>query len=401
MGIKRNIPWAVVVGNGVNALGVLRSLGRASIRSIIVSDHKSALPQRSRYGIGRIVEHIEGESLFVCLEALAASQSAKPILFLTEEKSVVSVSQNRERVQAVSRIVLPEHERLMALMHKQSFQALAEQAGALIPKVVHLKSEANLPELSYLQFPCVLKPAYKHYGYGARFKKAYLLGSVDEVARLYAKIAPVLADMVVQEWIEGGDDDIYFCFQYIDEDGRLIVSFPGRKIRSWPPQVGGTASCLPAWEHAEELEKLTYTFFSSVGFVGIGSMEFKRDQHNGLFYMIEPTVARTDFQEEVATVNGINLPLAVYRHEIGLPPLEILTHSSTHPSILIWRDSVIDRWSQATQGGNAELDRYQACDALWRWDDPGPWLQSIKQRLEWRWRALTRRASPSPKDQSQ
>ncbi len=45
----------------------------------------------------------------------------------------------------------------------------------------------------------------------------------------------------------------------------------------------------------------------------MGSMEYKRDRRDGRFHMIEPTVARTDFQEEVATLNGMNIPLASYR----------------------------------------------------------------------------------------
>ena len=46
-------------------------------------------------------------------------------------------------------------------------------------------------------------------------------------------------------------------------------------------------------------------------------MEFKRDARTGEFLMIEPTVGRVDWQEEVATLNGVNIPLAAYLHEIG------------------------------------------------------------------------------------
>lgn len=387
---QQSLPTAIVVGNGTNALGVVRSLGRHGVPVLSIVDHPDAIPLRSRFGVKQVWPAIAGELFVEQLESLAATSSGPtPILFMTEEKTVTTVSEARTRVQAVTRIVLPEHQRLMSLMHKQRFQSLAEQTGALIPRVVHLKCEADLSKLIDLRFPCVLKPAYKHHGYGIRFKKAYVIKSAHEAALLYEEIAPVLADIVVQEWVEGGDDDIYFNLQYIGEDGRLVVSFPGRKIRSWPPRIGGTASCLPAWEHAEELEKLTYSFFRKVDFVGMGSMEFKRDRHDGRFYMIEPTVARTDFQEEVATINGVNLPLAAYRYEAGLLQIEKPSPSSMR----IWRDTVIDRWSQVAQGENAELDRYPTCDSLWRWDDPGPWFQSIQQRIKWRWRALTDRAS--------
>src|SRR5205085_1978080 len=82
---------------------------------------------------------------------------------------------------------------------------------------------------------------------------------------------------------------------------------------------GGTASCVPAPDHdAAELTRLTDSFFSAVGFIGMGSMEYKRDHRDGRFYMVEPTVGRTDYQEEIAALNGINIPSAAFRAELGV-----------------------------------------------------------------------------------
>ncbi len=63
-------------------------------------------------------------------------------------------------------------------------------------------------------------------------------------------------------------------------------------------------------------------------------MEYKRDSRDGKFYMVEPTVGRTDYQEEIAVLNGINLPLVVYRGELGMsaPPPTAVTPPRA------WRD---------------------------------------------------------------
>src|SRR5262249_33881413 len=158
---------------------------------------------------------------------------------------------------------------------------------APIPRCVNLRSGDDLPMLATLKFPCVLKPAEKNYQYGARFKKGYVVRSAAEVESLYAEIAPVLPDMVVQEWIDGEDSDVYFCLQYVGDGGVAVASFPGRKIRSWPPKIGGTASCTAAWDDEEALSRATSEFFAQVGFTGMGSMEYKRDRRDGKFYMIE------------------------------------------------------------------------------------------------------------------
>lgn len=370
---------AIVVGGGLNALGVVRSLGAAGVPVQVLDTDARSPAMRSRWGRAQVVPTVEGAAFMAELQRIVAPLGPRVVLFLTEEKAVNTVSELRASLPASVLIRLPEHQRLMQLMHKQGFQELAEAMAAPVPRTVRLQSSQDLPLVRALNFPCVLKPSEKSYAYGARFKKAYKVASADEVDALYREIEPVLADMVVQEWIEGGDGDIYFCLQYIGGQGEVVSSFAGRKIRSWPPRIGGTASCTAAWEHAQELSDTTAAFFRQVGFTGMGSMEYKRDARDGRFCMVEPTVARTDFQEEVATLNGCNLPLAAYCHELGLPAPAV---SPVNPP-RIWRESQIDRWSQQDSGDppDAASRSHEVVDAYRRWDDPLPWLDHVGARL--------------------
>jgi predicted ATP-grasp superfamily ATP-dependent carboligase len=367
--------WAIVVGGGLNALGVVRSLGAARIPVAVVSKAARSIPMASRHARHRLggVDYAE---LPEHLLALARHLGGRPVLFLTEEESVRVVSQARDRLAPALRFRLAAHETMLELTHKEGVQRLAEQHGLPIPRACRVRGPEDLAALSGLRFPCVLKPGLKHAGYGARFKKAYVVSSADEARRLVEEITPVLPDLVVQEWIEGGDDAIFFCLQYIGADGRAVASFTGRKLRAWPPQIGGTASCMAAPEAAAELGALTERFFAATGFQGMGSMEYKRDTRDGRFYVVEPTVGRTDFQQEVATVNGNNIPLAAYCHECGLPPPPVQPRSAT-----IWREPVTDRWSRQTQGAHRAFGTHRVVDAYWRPGDPVPWLRMAWSHL--------------------
>lgn len=376
---------AVVVGSGLNALGIVRSLAEARIPVVVIgSDQDAAM--RSRHGEKRQVERTDGEPLVAALQALGKSLPEKPVLFLTEEKSVLTVSERRDEILPWYRITFPAHDILTALMRKEEFQQLAQDLGYAIPGAVHLRSEADLGKLAALRYPCVLKPAVKDYAYGARFKKAYVVADAEEAADKFREIAPVLADLIVQEWIEGSDSDIYFCLQYIDARHEQVASFVGRKLRSWPPRIGGTASCTAAPEFHRELTDTTAAFFRDVGFVGMGSMEYKRDARDGRFYMVEPTVGRTDFQEEVATVNGFNLPLAAYCREIEAP---VPAGAYLEPG-RVWRDPVTDRWSAELQPALKTPAESRSVDAYWRPSDPMPWLALALQRLKGRLDSLRR-----------
>jgi len=163
-----------------------------------------------------------------------------------------------------------------------------------------------------------------------------------------------------------------------------VASFVGRKLRSWPPRIGGTASCISAPEHHDELSDMTSIFFRQVGFVGMGSMEYKRDSRDGRFYMVEPTVGRTDFQQEVATVNGVNIPFAAYCEETGaaLPPWHYLQPAK------IWRDPVVDRWAAEEQGSARARPAADIVDAYWRANDPLPWCVLTLERVRARCQVL-------------
>ena len=147
---------------------------------------------------------------------------------------------------------------------------------------------------------------------------------------------------------------------------------------------------MPAVEAEAELSALTDRFFDTVGFAGIGSMEYKRDARDGCFYMVEPTVGRTDYQEEIATLNGVNIPLAAYLGELGLP---------APPNVRVdppraWRDPLA--YARARMAGAPDpmpqlLPGIKTCDAYLRGNDPMPYvqlkLQSIKNRLLPMWPA--------------
>jgi D-aspartate ligase len=131
---------------------------------------------------------------------------------------------------------------------------------------------------------------------------------------------------------------------------------------------------------------LTTKFFRAVGFQGMGSIEYKRDERDGQFYVVEPTVGRTDFQEEVATLNGCNLPYAAFAYECGLAA----PASQSLPKT-IWQEPTSNRWSTQEQGEHPDFKRDRICDAYFRWNDPMPWLE-----LQWN-RVLARvhRSIPS------
>ena len=390
---------AVVVGAGINGLGVARSLARARVPAWIVDSDSRQPGMHTRVARPWVVAEMQGKALVEGLRSLVLSKfsNLRPVLLLTQEESVKAVSRYREELEPIYRFTLPEKDVVDTLLHKQGFQRLAEDLHAPIPPLVHICSLQDLPQLKALQFPVVIKPGERHAGYSHAFKKAYRIGDKVEAEQLINRILLVIPDVVVQEWIEGADSDIFFCLQYIRQNGIVAAAFTGRKIRSWPPQVGGTASCTAAPESAGELEEMTTRFFKSAGVVGLSGMEYKRDAHSGAFRMVEPTIGRTDYQEEVATLNGINLPYAAYCAELDISVMQPV--ATQRP--LVWRDRTADSQSAAAQKQSIQQgipDGGVVVEALWRWHDPMPSLMHMLERVVCALHARVRKVLVSSKN---
>lgn len=375
---------ALVLGGGLNGLGVARSLGSAGVR-VFLADTDIRCPElRTRHARALQLSALGGPGLLRDLSELGSGRFAgqRPVLILTQEQTVRTVAAVLDELRPLFRFLLPAGDLLETLMHKEGFACLAAQIGLRVPRTVHVRQSADIEAALALAFPLVVKPAFHFPDYSRLFRKAYRVDAPAEGCELLEKILPVLPDVVVQEWIPGNDSDIYFCLQQLSEEGKAEASFVGRKIRSWPPNVGGTASCMSAESFADELANRTASFFQRVGMRGLASMEYKRHELTGEFVAIEPTVGRTDYQEEVATLNGVNLPLAYYRAAIGEPGFA--RTSVDRLSAAIWRDRAAEEQSsshpdQIVKGWPPGSGKVY--DALWRAADPGPWLAAQCQRV--------------------
>jgi len=374
---------AVIVGADADALGIARSLGRAGV-PLIVADSDARRPaMHSRYARPLVISAMSGPGLIDSLLALRTRLDERPVLFVTTDLQVRTVSNYRERLTGAFHMRLPDDDCVCQLLDKRGFQQLAERHGFPVPRSITVREEKDFVKFAGLQFPAVIKPPNKEYFNAPR---ALTVSSREQAEAMCRAILPEVPGLILQEWIEGSESDIYFCLQYRGESGVTVSSFTGRKLRCWPPQTGSTASCIAAPEMEDELERRTKAFFDKTGFVGMCSMEYKQDQRSGKLFMIEPTVGRTDWQEEVASINGINIPLAAYRYELGLPQSPSSRPSGslvwTYPPSY-WRSTLVSFHDRRPAGARVK-------SACWCFDDPVPlaffvweWIRKLWSPARW------------------
>jgi predicted ATP-grasp superfamily ATP-dependent carboligase len=209
----------------------------------------------------------------------------------------------------------------------------------------------------------ILKPADKRHFHAGRTPRLVTATSCADAGAAAERLLAQAGDVLVQETIEGADDSIFFCLFYRGRDGETLGMFTGRKLASTPPGTGSTALCAAATN--EELERTTIGILDRVNYCGFGGIEYKKDAGSGRFLIIEPTVGRTDWQEEVATLAGVNIPLIAYRHELDLEPFP----EKPVDGRIVWQSSWIER---VRRSATTIPPRSIVVDGYWRRDDPLP-----------------------------
>jgi D-aspartate ligase len=363
--IEERVP-VVVVGESLNCLGIVRSLSGTGAEIHVVASTRWCAPALSRFARFSRVHAVDGRVLIDGLKDLSQRLGRRAVLMLGGDRQVDIVNEHRDELAPLYQFTLPSADKVRTLANKASFQRFAQENDLPVPRTSIVGDADELAAaLRDLSLPLVLKPADKLQVLCGRAERVV---RVDSLAHAQAAGARMLAGsgcIVVQEWIAGGDADIYFALFVCGQDSNVRAMFCGRKLVCDPPDVGSTGICVDAGEHSDAVAREAERFIRVAGYQGIGSVEFKRDRRSGRLVIVEPTIGRTDWQEEIATQCGINLPLQAYLAECGLPaaPSRRVTAPQAWSASLFYK-----RPRETLPPGVRILDGYL------RMDDPLPGL---------------------------
>jgi len=312
---------------------------------------------------------------------LGRNFSSKPVLFMTDDMSVLRISQRQDELKKYYHFLLPRYEVTELLLDKVRFATYAKAHGFNIPATFAISNKADITHaLRSLRFPCVLKPCYRTSQWvDHNFPKGFVCRDEKELMETFQLFSWVQTRYVLQEWIEGEDQELYFCLVFYNNHSQCLESFTGRKLRQWPCQIGNTSLAEPIV--SEEVERETKRLFGALNFTGFGSVEFKRDPRSGEFKIMEPTVGRSNLQSEIASANGVNLPWTAYQYFTDINDTRDNLQSVRTVWIHEYGDvqSCIRRIQDRKLSVRDWIRSYQGkrCYALFSWRDPLPMLATF------------------------
>jgi predicted ATP-grasp superfamily ATP-dependent carboligase len=253
------------------------------------------------------------------LREIAPRLKEKAVLFPCSDPPVLVISAHRAELQEHYHIALSDEDVVEMLMDKVRFYSYAQEHGFAIPKTFILRERSDaIDAIDQLEFPGLLKPSIRLPAWDQQTKlKAFKVADGAELLALYDKCSEWTDQLILQQWIEGGDNSLYSCNCYFDAKSEPLATFVAQKIRQWPPGVG--YSSLGEECRDDFVLQETLRLFSSVQYRGLGYVEFKRDTNTGKQYIIEPNVGRPTGRSAIAEAGGVELLYTMYCDLIGLP----------------------------------------------------------------------------------
>jgi D-aspartate ligase len=385
---------AIVIGIALGGLGVARSLTKMGVKVYCIDTDLNKPEMKTNSGIKIKFDTLKDSKFIDDLIIFCQSLGEKPVIFTTFRMTAKLLSEHRDKFKYIAFINMPSKKHLAELENKYFIEGYATQAKLNTPATIYVEKKYPLGCLKDLIYPCIIKPDDTSSDFSANFPKAKIAKDFEETKRYIDTVflkAPK-TKLVLQEFIQGGDDALFFCLQYRTVDNILISSFVGRKILSWPRGTGRTCSCAPYHGPLEDkITQLTSEFFNAIpDFRGFCSLEFKYDESREDFYLIEPTIGRTDFQQEIATLNNENIPFKAYIDQTKTPYIFI---PEIKNKLFLWVDSSVEKWAKE-EPYNLKLEAlFNRKNAFFRWNDPMPYAAMLNDKITAKFRKWMRNST--------
>ena len=370
-------------------LGAVRSLGRLGIPVNGLDSDPSMPGFKSRFCIAKLCpDPVHQPDKLVQFLLNEGRRLQNPgIIFPATDAFVLFLSRYRDDLSKYFRFALPSSNVLEAIVNKRRQYELAEQVGTPYPPTFYPETMDDVQRIkNEVEYPAFIKPYYGHLWrekFGGNHK-GFKVFTPQELLTRFEEIFPTGLQAMVQSLILGPNTNHYKVNVYMNTVGEPLAVFTLRKIRQYPTEFG--VGTLVESVHYPELVDLGLKFFEGIGYRGIGSIEFKKDERDGKLKMIELN-PRLWWQNIQATVCGINFPLIQYLDLTGqLPVLQ-----TTFPEGVKWWDAQADFqafWDYFRRGELSVFEWIRSWIGAkafntFAWDDLGPFFKNNEYGLKY------------------
>lgn len=409
MATQADIPPVFVEGLDVSAYGITRSVGRHGVPVYALNDHLRDPLRHSRYCRGCFIfaddptqpRAYAGDSVanedVLCRQMLewGTRFPQKPVLFATSDWFARFLSHRQQELAQKFLFHWVAPELFSTIVDKGSMARFCERAGVKVPRTHITRPEDDMAQVARdFVYPCLVKPIHRYtVGFPVESAKVLIAQTPAEAQAFFARYPQMKGAVLMQELIEGGDDQVFQYTALVNTHGQIAAQATVRKLHQYPPGYG--SMCYGQTEANHALLAEGRKLILALGYRGLGSLEFKYRQKDGGYYFIEMNT-RLPWYNGIFADAGVNLAHLAYLDLTGglpgqsatalaLPRQRDLTTWVGYHNYASWlRETRFHeaRFHEAKSRQPISRGKFFASVmraksyAWWNWADPKPFLAS-------------------------
>ncbi len=404
-------PVVVLVCHHHVGIGITRSLGRLGVDVYGIDSDRLSPVFFSRYCRGKFIWDLHAAPAQESLDFLAEVSrkiGRRALLIPTSDIGAMLVDEHADRLAANYIFPARDSRLVRSLCNKREMYYLARKWNVDTPETAFPRSRDDVIQyLETARFPILLKPIYNLVP-GQKPWRMMIVNSERELLEAYeAAEDPAAPNVMLQEYIPGGDEMTWTFNGYFDRNGDCPVVFTGRKLRNFPAYFGQASLAVCAAN--DYVEKNTLSFMKNIGYRGPLDLGYRFDARDGKYKVndINPRIGAM-FRVFVGE-NGMDVVRALYQDMTGQPVIRtraqegrkwIVEDVDLISSIRYWRDGkfTLKQWVNSFRGVE-EMTFLAADDPLpfagaWMMDAQRAAREALKARRERR-EAASRPAEPA------
>ena len=316
-------PAVVLVCHHHVGLGIMRSLGSLGVETYGIEGDTFSPALASRYCRGKFpldLHRTPADRSLEYLGQVGARIGRRALLIPTSDAAVMFVA---EHAQALSQwFIFPERDPALVrrLCDKREMYHLARACGVATPETAFPTSRAEVLEFcGVARFPVLVKPILHRVTAFHPATKQWRMKLVHSHAELLAHYdtfeTPASPNVMLQEYIPGGDEMTWTFNGYFDRTGECRAAFTGRKLRNFPAYFGqaSLAECI----ENEVVRETTIKFMTEIGYKGPLDIGYRHDVRDGR-YKVNDVNPRIGAMFRLFTAaNGMDVVRAMYQDMTG------------------------------------------------------------------------------------
>lgn len=313
---------AVVIGSGITALGLVRSLGRHGIEVYAISDKRDPVifSKYCKNSFTMTGKRYDKRILKRSLIKICKSFSRRAVIYPTSDLDALNLAELKNELSDNYFFVVGDKETVETFVNKKKFYRVLSDRGIVHPRTHFPENVEEVQRLgSRLDYPVFLKPAITQL-FSQVFPdcgKGFVAYSSRELLNYYCLVTRYRIDVMIQEIVPGPPTNSYQLEGYYNSKHDPLVLFARQRLRIWPPNFGNTTLCISVPINELNEEKISINkLIADIGYNGFASAEFKKDERDGELKLLEINV-RPWWHFWLSEICGVDIVLASYLDAIG------------------------------------------------------------------------------------